>query len=82
MKKFLNFIWELVGPLLEFVLGMTIIILTFAWISTGFGLILMFNSDDFTSPIWLKYVIGFLDVFCLAYVIYEMTIKAYNRVYK
>jgi len=79
MKKFLEFIWELVGPFLMqafiFFIGMVM----FGWVLSLFGLFVFFEP---TTPIWLKWVVGIFDSFCLILLIYSWIYGAWERVYK
>jgi hypothetical protein len=78
MKKFLEFIWELVGPFIlhgfMFFFGM----LMFGWVLSLFGLLVFFAP----SPIWLRWVVGVFDSFCIIMIIYGWIYGAYERVYK
>lgn len=79
MKKFLEFIWELLGPfilhLFMFFFGMLI----FFWVVSLFGLMVFFEP---TSPTWLKWVVGIFDSFCVIMLIYSWIYGTWERVYK
>jgi hypothetical protein len=79
MKKFLEFIKELMGPLVTHIFMFVFGMVMFGWVLSLFGLLLLFEP---TTPIWLKWVIGILDSFCLIMVIYSWIYRAWKRVYK
>jgi hypothetical protein len=82
MKKFLEFIWELIGPLIIFILTGIICMLGLLWVCTLFGLIIIFAPIDFPSPLWLRWVIGIFDSLVLIILVYEQIRDAYEKVYK
>jgi len=82
MKKVLEFIWELIGPLIMFILIGCICILGLLWVCTLFGLIMIFAPTDFPSPLWLRWVIGIFDSLVLIILVYEQIRDAYEKVYK
>ena len=41
MKKFLEFIWELIGPAVTFITGIVAGFLGLVWVFTGFGLLIL-----------------------------------------
>jgi hypothetical protein len=79
MEKFLEFIWELVGPFLTYIFVFFIGMVMFGWVLSLFGLLFLFEP---TTPIWLKWVIGIFDSFCLILLIYSWIHGAWERVYK
>ena len=79
MKKFLEFIWELVGPLLTNILMFVFGMLMFGWVLSLFGLLVFFEP---TTPTWLKWVVGVFNSFCAIMLIYSWIYGAWERVYK
>ena len=78
MKKFLEFIKELMGPLVGTILYFVIGFLAFGWVLSLFGLLVFFAP----SPIWLRWVVGAFDSFCVVMLIYSWIHGAWERVYK
>lgn len=79
MKKFLEFIWILVGPLVTNILMFVFGMLMFAWVLSLFGLLVFFEP---TTPTWLKWFVGVFDSFCLIMLMYSWIYGAWERVYK
>jgi hypothetical protein len=79
MKKFLEFIWELVGPFLSNVFIFFIGMVMFGWVLSLFGLFVFFEP---TTPTWLKWVVGVFDSFCLIILIYGWIYNVWKQVYK
>jgi hypothetical protein len=82
MKKFLEFIWELISPLIIGILTICIYALALLWVCTLFGLIMIFAPTEFPSPLWLRWVIGVFDSLVLIILVYEQIRDAYEKVYK
>jgi hypothetical protein len=78
MEKFLEFIWELVGPLVTHIFMFVFGMVMFGWVLSLFGLLVFFTP----SPLWLRCVIGVFDSFCAIMIIYGWIYRAYERVYK
>lgn len=78
MKKFLEFIKELMGPLVGTILYFVIGFLAFAWVLTFFGLFVFIAP----SPTWVRWTVGVFDSFCAIMIIYGWIYRAYERVYK
>ena len=79
MKKFLEFIWELVGPLVTYVFVFFLGMIMFGWVLSLFGLLFLFEP---TTPTWLKWTIGVFDSFCAIMLMYSWIYGAWERVYK
>lgn len=79
MKKFLKFIWILVGPLLTNILMFVFGMLMFGWVLSLFGLLFLFEP---TTPTWFKWVVGVFDSFCLIMLMYSWIYGAWEQVYK
>jgi len=82
MKKFLEFIWVLIGPAVIFISTVTIVILLLAWVCTGFGIMMIMCPILFPSPLWVRWFIGIFDCLCLIVVVYGAIQNAYQQVYK
>lgn len=82
MKKFLKFIWELIGPVVIFILTGVLAFIALFWVCTLFGLIMIFSPTDFPSPLWLRWVIGIFDSLLLIIIVYGAIVDAYEKVYK
>jgi len=82
MKKFLKFIWELIGPVVIPILTGVLAFLALFWVYTLFGLIIIFAPIDFPSPVWLRWVVGIFDSLVLIILVYEQIRDAYEKVYK
>jgi hypothetical protein len=79
MKQFLLFIWEIIKPVAEFVLGIVLIVLAFSWLFTLFGFFLFFDPD---IPEWIKWIVLVFDLLILAVLTTERTKEAYTKIYK
>lgn len=82
MKKFLEFIWELIGPAVTFIAGIVAGFLGLVWVFTGFGLLILLGPDTFPTPNFVKWIVAILDSFCAIMIIYSWISGAYKRVYK
>ena len=82
MKKFLEFIWELIGPVVKFIVGITAGFLGLVWVFTGFGVLILLGPDTFPTPDFVKWAVVFLDSFCAIMLIYSWVHGAYEKVYK
>lgn len=82
MKKFLEFIWKLIGPLIINILLIFMGMLGLFWVFTFFGLIMILCPTDFPSPLWLRWVVGIFDSVVLIIIVYNAIIDAYEKVYK
>ena len=78
MKKFLEFIWELVGPLVTHIFMFVFGMVMFGWVLSLFGLLVFFTP----SPTWVRWVVGVFDSFCAIMIIYSWIYGAWERVYK
>jgi hypothetical protein len=79
MKQFLLFIWEIIKPVVEFTLGIVLIVLAFSWLFTLFGFFLFFDPD---IPEWIKWIVLVFDLLILAVLTTERTKEAYTKIYK
>ena len=79
MKKFLEFIWELLGPYILYLFMFFFGMLIFFWVVSLFGLMVFFEP---TTPIWLKWVVGVFDSFCIIMLMYSWIYGAWEQVYK
>jgi len=68
MKKFLEFIRELFGTFISHVFIFLIGMIMFGWVLSFFGLLVFFAP----SPIWLRWVVGVFDSFCIIMLIYGL----------
>lgn len=82
MVKFLEFIWVLTGPAVLYAVGIVLGILALIWVFTGFGILIMLDPTDFPTPIWVRWFVGILDIFCLIMILYGAIEEAYQEVYK
>jgi hypothetical protein len=82
MKKFLEFIWEVISPVVLFVVAIVLGILALTWIFTGFGILIILDPTDFPTPIWVNWFVGIFDIFCLVIILYGAIKEAYKKVYK
>jgi|694.fasta_scaffold04405_32 hypothetical protein len=78
MKKFLEFISVLFGPLLSNVFMFFFGMLMFGWVLSFFGLLVFFAP----SPTWLRWTVGVFDSFCLIMIINGWIYGAWEKVYK
>jgi hypothetical protein len=78
MKKFLEFIKELIMPLIGHIFTLIIAFLAFGWLLSFFGLFVFCAP----SPLWLRWAVGVFDSFCLIMIIYGWIYTAWNKVYK
>ena len=78
MKKFLEFIKELIIPLIGHILTLIIGFLMIGWAFSLFGLFVFFVE----SPIWVRCVVGVFDSFCLIMIFYGLIYPVWKRVYK
>ena len=84
MKKFAQFIWNIIGPAIEWLGTATICVAAFIWAFSGFGLIMIAldystNSEHFT---YVGYSLIAIDVIILALLLYGIIVSAYEKVYK
>jgi hypothetical protein len=82
MGKFLQFIWEIIRPVVEVVVGIAAWVFTLIWVFTFFGIFIIFAPDQFPTPEWVKYVIIVFDVGCILLILYGAVRRAYEKVYK
>jgi hypothetical protein len=82
MKKFLEFIWVLISPAVEFVAGIVLGALAFLWVFTGFGILIIFAPNIFPTPEWVRWSVIVFDILILGLVIYTTIKEAYEKVYK
>jgi hypothetical protein len=82
MKKFLEFIWEMISPVVKFITAMALGGIALIWLFTGFGLLLLLAPTDFPSPLWVKWCVGIFDTFCVVVIVYDRIKEVYEKVYK
>jgi threonine/homoserine/homoserine lactone efflux protein len=82
MKKFLEFIWVLISPAVEFVVGAMIGCLVMIWACTGFGVLIIFAPTILPTPEWVRWSVIVFDSLLLGLFIYAAIKKAYEKVYK
>jgi hypothetical protein len=82
MKKFLEFIWVLISPAVEFVVGATIGCLAMIWACTGFGVLIIFAPTILPTPEWVRWSVIVFDSLLLGLFIYAAIKEAYKKVYK
>lgn len=82
MKKFLQFIWEIIGPVVRFIVGVAAWLIAIAWIFTLFGMLIILAPTSFPTPEWVKYVIVVFDTGCVIGILYNVVRNAYEKVYK
>lgn len=82
MRKFLQFIYILLEPVISFILKVAAILLAFIWVFTGFGLLPVLCPTAFPTPLWVRWVIGILDAVIVIVVAYGYIKEAYEKVYK
>lgn len=82
MKKFLEFIWEVIAIPVSIVFVATFGILFLTWIFTFFGLIILFSPTEFPTPEWVRIFIIVFDIIVFGIIIIEQFTKAYKKVYK
>ena len=77
MKKFLKFIWVLLLPVVEVILGFLMLI----WVFTIFGLCILLAPEAFPTPSWIRWIIGIFDFILIVGLLYERVKEAYQEVY-
>ena len=82
MKKFLEFIWVLIGPVVEFAAGIVLCTLAFLWVLTGFGILIIFAPNILPTPEWVRWSVVVFDVLCILMILYGAIKEAYEKVYK
>jgi hypothetical protein len=82
MKKFLEFIWILISPAVEFVAGIVLFGLAFLWVFTGFGILIIFAPNILPTPEWVRWSVVVFDVLCILMILYGAVKEAYEKVYK
>ena len=82
MKKFLEFIWVLISPAVEFVAGIVLGALAFLWVFTGFGILIIFAPNILPTPEWVRWSVVVFDVLCILMILYGAVKEAYEKVYK
>ena len=82
MKKFLEFIWVLISPAVEFVVGATIGCLVMIRACTGFGVLIIFAPTLLPTPEWVRWSVIVFDSLLLGLFIYAAIKEAYKKVYK
>ena len=85
MKKFLQFILELIIPLFNlfiYVIGALCFILLLTWIFTGLGIMIILCPEEFPTPEWIKWLVIIFDVIIILLLIIEHVTKAYKNIYK
>lgn len=82
MKKFLQFIWEIIGPVVRFIVGVAAWLIAIAWIFTLFGMLIILAPTSFPTPEWVKYVVVVFDTGCILVILYETVKRAYEKIYK
>lgn len=82
MTKFLEFVWEVIGPVVRFIVGITMGILAVLWISTGFGILIIFAPNILPTPEWVRWSVAVFNVLCIVLIVYGAIKEAYEKVYK
>jgi hypothetical protein len=82
MKKFLEFIWVLIEPVVSFIVGITIGALALLWVFTGFGILIIFAPNILPTPEWVRWSVVVFDVLCILMILYGAIKEAYEKVYK
>lgn len=82
MKKFLTFIWVLLGPAIINISIIIVPMLALLWVCTLFGLFVILDPKNFPCPSWVRWVIGIFDSLCVILLLYNAISDAYNKVYK
>jgi len=82
MKKFLEFIWVLISPVVEFIAGIVGFSLLIIWICTGFGVLIIFVPTIFPTPEWVRWSVVVFNILLLGLFIYGAVKEAYEKVYK
>jgi hypothetical protein len=82
MKKFLEFIWVLISPVVEFIAGIVGFSLLIIWICTGFGVLIIFAPTILPTPEWVRWSVIVFDSLLLGLFIYAAIKEAYKKVYK
>lgn len=82
MKKFLEFIWVLISPIVTYLAIGTFTVLAIIWVFTLFGLMLILGPTTFPSPLWVRWAVGIFDSLVLIMIVYEAIRNAYQKVYK
>ncbi len=82
MKKFLEFIWVLISPVVEFVVGTVGFGLLIIWICTGFGVLIIIAPTIFPTPEWVRLSVILFDSLLLWLFICAAIKEAYEKVYK
>jgi hypothetical protein len=82
MKKFLEFIWVLISPAVEFVAGIVLGALALLWVCTGFGILIIFAPNILPTPEWVRWSVVVFDVLCILMILYGAVKEAYEKVYK
>lgn len=82
MKKFLEFIWELIGPVVTFLVAIIGFVLCLTWIFTGFGILIVLCPTEFPTPEWVKWFIIIFDSIVFTIIAIEKIREAYETVYK
>ena len=82
MKKFLEFIWVLIEPVVVFLLMIIGFVSLLTWVFTGFGILIVLCPKEFPSYLWVKCFIIIFDIIVFTVVIVEQIRRAYEKVYK
>ena len=82
MKKFLEFIWVLLEPIVSFIVGITMSALALLWVFTGFGILIIFAPNILPTPEWVRWSVVVFDVLCILMILYGAIKDAYQKVYK
>jgi divalent metal cation (Fe/Co/Zn/Cd) transporter len=82
MKKFLEFIWVLIEPVVSFIVGIALGALGLLWIFTGFGILIIFAPNILPTPEWVRWSVLAFDVLCIVMILYGAIKEAYEKVYK
>ncbi len=82
MKKFLEFIWVLIEPIVSFIVGITMGVLALLWVCTGFGILIIFAPNILPTPEWVRWSVVVFDVLCIIMILYGAIKEAYEKVYK
>jgi len=82
MKKFLEFIFVLIYPAIEFLAGAIFVCLLVIWIFTGFGILIIFCPSLFPTPEWIRLSFLVFDILLLILFVCSEIQQAYKKIYK
>jgi hypothetical protein len=79
MKKFLNFIWLIFGPIITYISILFGCVIGLVWAGSLFGILLLFMENTW---LWVKYLIVIIDSSLLLLIVYSHIKGAYLEIYK